>query len=671
MADMSGFITPKGLNFGIPTQYHNPNQPQHHPPGVTSTPNGTLRNEQRQTFFDTVLHSQQRNQNATQTPHPQQGWQSNQLTGGNQPLTSAGPSVTVNPTDDTELLESPGGSRLRIRFTPAWVVPPRVLLVDDDQVSRKIFSKFLQVSGCTIDVAVDGILAVDKMNLEKYDLVLMDIVMPKLDGVSATSLIRQFDHMTPIIAMTSKSKPNDVVTYYASGMNDILPKPFTRESLFAMLEKHLNHLKRVAPAQPASDVSSFPHLNGMAGTNNSSPPSFASNANLVNDSLAELSPMERSILARQESMQRLEELKQAREAPLTSAVADLSSTTPIPGITPYLTSTRASASGLPQVVSPGGQPGVEIVSHYNPPRRVLHVRSRPVTKREKEEASASISPSATPDMALSSQPATAWTYPHRQKATIQEGSLEPRPSNSPSAARAGLGLSANLIDNTELLESPGGSRPRIRKGAFTPAWADPPRVLLVEDDQVSREIFSKFLQVSGCTIDVAVDGSGAVNKMNLEKYDLVLMDIVMPKLDGVSATSLIRQFDHMTPIIAMTSNTKPNDVVTYYSSGMNDILPKPFTRESLFTMLEKHLMHLKAITMARPVAEEPSKVLSDEQYSAMLNLLGMSADGMNGFPSLDPTVGIVMTDPAGSAKRALEAVEDDRETKRPRFEVVE
>lgn len=66
----------------------------------------------------------------------------------------------------------------------------------------------------------------------------------------------------------------------------------------------------------------------------------------------------------------------------------------------------------------------------------------------------------------------------------------------------------------------------------------------------------------------------------------------MPKLDGVSATSLIRQFDHMTPIISMTSNSKPNDVVTYYSSGMNDILPKPFTRETLFTMLEVRLLLL-------------------------------------------------------------------------------
>ena len=60
----------------------------------------------------------------------------------------------------------------------------------------------------------------------------------------------------------------------------------------------------------------------------------------------------------------------------------------------------------------------------------------------------------------------------------------------------------------------------------------------------------------------------------------------MPKLDGVSATSLIRQFDHMTPIISMTSNSKPAEIIKYYSSGMNDILPKPFTKDGLFDMLE-------------------------------------------------------------------------------------
>ncbi|KAE9405131.1 hypothetical protein BT96DRAFT_358309 [Gymnopus androsaceus JB14] len=159
--------------------------------------------------------------------------------------------------------------------------------------------------------------------------------------------------------------------------------------------------------------------------------------------------------------------------------------------------------------------------------------------------------------------------------------------------------SSQLFDPSSPTSPPpsnsGSQKLRVRRSTFVPGWAVSPRVLLVDDDAVSRKLSSKFLQVFGCKIDVAVDGVGAVNKMNLEKYDLVLMDIVMPKLDGVSATSMIRQFDHMTPIISMTSNSKPNEIMTYYHSGMNDILPKPFTKQGLLDMLEKHLMHLKVI----------------------------------------------------------------------------
>ncbi|ODQ51440.1 response regulator [Saitoella complicata NRRL Y-17804] len=140
-----------------------------------------------------------------------------------------------------------------------------------------------------------------------------------------------------------------------------------------------------------------------------------------------------------------------------------------------------------------------------------------------------------------------------------------------------------------------GNTMRIHRSTFVPGWAVPPKVLLVEDDAVCRRLSSKFLQVFGCEIDMAVDGVSAVNKMNLAKYDLVLMDIVMPNLDGVSATSLIRQFDPLTPIISMTSNVQSRDVMTYFSHGMNDILPKPFTKDGLQQMLEKHLIHLKAM----------------------------------------------------------------------------
>lgn len=60
----------------------------------------------------------------------------------------------------------------------------------------------------------------------------------------------------------------------------------------------------------------------------------------------------------------------------------------------------------------------------------------------------------------------------------------------------------------------------------------------------------------------------------------------MPGLDGLSATTIIRRFDNVTPIISMTSNSKPHEIVTYFSNGMNDILPKPFTKDGLLDMVE-------------------------------------------------------------------------------------
>ncbi|RKP21704.1 hypothetical protein ROZALSC1DRAFT_26906 [Rozella allomycis CSF55] len=134
---------------------------------------------------------------------------------------------------------------------------------------------------------------------------------------------------------------------------------------------------------------------------------------------------------------------------------------------------------------------------------------------------------------------------------------------------------------------------QVTRNTFVPAWSIPPKVLLVEDDAVCRTIGSKLLQVFGCTFDIASDGVDAIQKMNIQRYDIVLMDIVMPNLDGVSATCRIREFDKQTPIISMTSNVRRDDCVKYLANGMNDILPKPFSRESLLAMLDRYCSHLR------------------------------------------------------------------------------
>lgn len=113
---------------------------------------------------------------------------------------------------------------------------------------------------------------------------------------------------------------------------------------------------------------------------------------------------------------------------------------------------------------------------------------------------------------------------------------------------------------------------RKKSTQIDPGWIRQPQILLVEDDPTCRRIGGKFLYAFHCSIDSALDGLEAVNKLNAgSKYDLVLMDIIMPNLDGVSATHLIRQFDN-TPIIAMTSNIRSDDISMYFQHGKSSAM---------------------------------------------------------------------------------------------------
>lgn len=101
--------------------------------------------------------------------------------------------------------------------------------------------------------------------------------MPVLDGVSACHLIRQFDN-TPIIAMTSNIRSDDISMYFQHGMNDVLPKPFTKEGLMSMLDKHLGHLKRPSPSD-APHSSARPSIKDENDTPGKSPSTLSTNWN--------------------------------------------------------------------------------------------------------------------------------------------------------------------------------------------------------------------------------------------------------------------------------------------------------------------------------------------------------------------------------------------------------
>ena len=114
------------------------------------------------------------------------------------------------------------------------------------------------------------------------------------------------------------------------------------------------------------------------------------------------------------------------------------------------------------------------------------------------------------------------------------------------------------------------------------------KILLVEDNELNREIATDILTEEGIIVDTAEDGDIAVEKVkdnNNNKYDLVLMDIQMPRMNGYEATKQIRIFNKDIPIIAMTANAFDEDKQNALNAGMNGHIAKPIDVPKLFDTL--------------------------------------------------------------------------------------
>ncbi len=113
-------------------------------------------------------------------------------------------------------------------------------------------------------------------------------------------------------------------------------------------------------------------------------------------------------------------------------------------------------------------------------------------------------------------------------------------------------------------------------------------ILLVEDVEFNVMVAEKMLQNWNAKVVVACNGEVAVEKAKSKKYDIILMDLQMPVMDGYTATSLIRAFDTKTPIIALTASITMDIQGRAYEFGMNDCITKPFNPNDLFSIIRKY-----------------------------------------------------------------------------------
>lgn len=153
-------------------------------------------------------------------------------------------------------------------------------------------------------------------------------------------------------------------------------------------------------------------------------------------------------------------------------------------------------------------------------------------------------------------------------------------------------VTASTLFDTAMRVLGGASRdsertPRLAQPRSPLAAIRGAHVLLVEDHAWNEQVARELLQEAGLQVSVAQDGAQAVNMVLQQPFDLVLMDMQMPVLDGVGATLAIRQQPHLhnLPIVAMTANALPADRERCLAAGMNDHLPKPIDPERLWAAL--------------------------------------------------------------------------------------
>jgi len=112
-------------------------------------------------------------------------------------------------------------------------------------------------------------------------------------------------------------------------------------------------------------------------------------------------------------------------------------------------------------------------------------------------------------------------------------------------------------------------------------------ILLIEDNKINQMITRKMLENKSITCEIVDNGEDAVKLLKLKRFDLILMDVHLPGINGTTATKQIREFDQTTPIIALTAISLDENRDTLLSFGMNDVITKPFVPDEFYSTIAR------------------------------------------------------------------------------------
>jgi CheY-like chemotaxis protein len=262
--------------------------------------------------------------------------------------------------------------------------------------------------------------------------------------------------------------------------------------------------------------------------------------------------------------------------------------------------------------------------------------------------------------------------PHGEAATLLRDIRDPHRAKRPGIIlMSSVGCKAEFEPGTGCVSKPvrpaqlqaailqiaAGAKPAARAaaqpGKLDKSLADrfPLRVLLTDDNVINQKVASRLLHQMGYTADIANNGLEAINALERQPYDIVLMDVQMPELDGLETTRRIRQrqrdpaappaFRRPIVIIAMTANAMHGDREKCVAAGMDDYIPKPVRPEVLQTVIERAGRRFAAsapgvnvATQAMATEPETTRTRNTDAPVDMSRLIEFSGDMEDGLREL-------------------------------------
>ena len=381
-----------------------------------------------------------------------------------------------------------------LEFNTVPALTGSVLLAEDVPDNQRLIGHYIKRTGARLTVVDNGASALEKGTKNDYDLILMDMQMPVMDGLESTEKLRQQGCTSTIISLTANATREDIERCHNAGSDGVLTKPIDWKNFFEVLSIHLkpSAKKELDQTPLKSELKSRTHnLARLAKTFVSGLPAH----------VAEIKTHHKA-----HDWKKLGEI-----------FHDLKGT--------------GSAFGYPAIT--------ELASklEFSIKKRAYH--ELPSGIEMLENLVERIDKGATSDL--------------------------------PQSGNDDLG---NRCINSDDLKYVVGAR-----------------VLVVDDNSLNQQVAKDFLEDIDAQVSLASDGREAIDLITNQDFDIVLMDVNMPYINGLDATRTLRQSHaaNALPIIAVTANSHKNEIRGCIDAGMNDYVSKPFAPEQLFATLSHWL----------------------------------------------------------------------------------